>query len=233
MYCKQCGSEVPAADVNLDSAIAKCRKCNAVFSFAGDLGVGRGDAVRRRDRADVPQPAGITVEDWGGNLRFVRRWFSGLFIFLAFFCVVWDSFLIFWYSVAFGEDTPLIMKIFPIGHVAVGIGLTYYTLAGFLNRTVIEVGGGSLRIRHAPLPWPGQCDLLTSEVKQLYCQERVTHGKHGTPHYSYHLHAVTERGRKVKLLSNLKDVDEALYLEQEVERRLGIKDRHVPGEVDK
>ena len=38
------------------------------------------------------------------------RWFTPLSIFLAIFCVGWDGFLVLWYSVALGEDAPLVMQ---------------------------------------------------------------------------------------------------------------------------
>ena len=44
-----------------------------------------------------------------------------------------------WYGIAFAADTPLIAKLFPLLHVAMGIGLTYFTLAGLVNRTTVEV----------------------------------------------------------------------------------------------
>ena len=33
IYCKSCGQEVVADDVNLDNLIAKCNGCNAVYSW--------------------------------------------------------------------------------------------------------------------------------------------------------------------------------------------------------
>ncbi|MCK4658525.1 MAG: hypothetical protein KAV82_03295 [Phycisphaerae bacterium] len=225
MYCKHCGAEVPAEDVNLNNAIAKCRACNAVFSFAEDVGLDEGNVKtpgrgRHRERAEVPMPDKITVENWGGNLKFTRRWFSPVFIFLVFFCVLWDGFLVVWYSMAFGEDGPLIVKVFPIFHVAVGIGLTYFTVAGFVNRTIIEVGGGMLRIQHAPMPWPGNRTINTVDLGQLYCTEHIHRGKHGAVHRSYRLNAALKDGKKFKLLSGLSEPDQVLYLEQEIEKRL-------------
>ncbi len=42
---------------------------------------------------------------------------------------------------------------------------------------------------------------------------------------------VTRDGRKVKLTSDLESSEEALYLEQAIERALGIKDQPVRGEI--
>ncbi len=39
-----------------------------------------------------------------------------------------------------------VMILFPLLHVGIGAGLTYYTLAGFLNRTIVEVSHEGLTI---------------------------------------------------------------------------------------
>ena len=56
------------------------------------------------------------------------------------------------------NGTPLIAFLLPIAHVAVGVGLTYYTLTRLMNRTRIEVSRDELTIRHGPLPWRGNMD---------------------------------------------------------------------------
>jgi hypothetical protein len=38
-----------------------------------------------------------------GVWRASWRWFTPSVIFLVFFCIAWDSFLIFWYSMAFNS----------------------------------------------------------------------------------------------------------------------------------
>ena len=231
--CKSCGQRIPAEDLNIDTAIAKCRVCDAVFSFADDLRRESGVTVpvrKRRPAADVPQPKGIDVQDWDGNLRITRRWFSPVFIFMIFFCVAWDGFLVFWYSIAITQDdVPWIMVVFPVAHVAVGIGLTYFTLCGFLNRTIITVDGGRLTVRHTPLPWPGNRSLDTADVKQLYCRRRIRNGRNGSSE-TYDLHLITSNNAKIKLASGLEDPEQALFLEQRIEQYLGIQDQPVPGE---
>ena len=173
-------------------------------------------------RFEVDQSRGFEVS-W--------RWFRPRYIFLAFFCVAWDSFLLTWYGAAFAmEDSPLIMLIFPLAHVAVGVGLTYFVLAGFFNRSRVSVRQGSLRVAHGPVPWPGKLEIPVGSLQQLYCKEKVSRSKNGTQ-YRYVVHAVLKNGRQRKLLSGLDQLDQALWLEQELEASLGIRDRAVPGEI--
>lgn len=227
LQCRVCGAEIPAEDINLDRALAKCRACNSVFAFS----VKAEDAAPAL-RAPVPLPSGLRVDDTGLNFRIVRRWFSAKFLFLVFFCIAWDSFLVFWYSIAFGSDkTPWVMIVFPVAHVAVGIGLTYFTLAGIVNRTFVEVMSGHLIVRHGPLPWRGNHAVPTMDLDQLYVTEHVSHSRNGGSSVAYQLNARLRTRRTIKLLSGLEEADQALFIEQQLERHLGIEDRPVGGEL--
>jgi len=174
-------------------------------------------------------PKNIEVQEGNGVLQISYRWFRPLFIFLLVFSVFWNGFMIVWHGISIFSGAWF-MSLFGLLHTAVGLGLGYYTLTGFVNRTTIWVGQGRLVIHHHPLPWWGNKDLLASEIRQLYCKERVHHSDSGTQ-YSYEVHAITQSGDKEKLLSNLTETEQALYIEQELERHLGIPDQAVRGEL--
>jgi hypothetical protein len=234
LTCRDCGATIAAEDINIDRGLAKCRACNAVIDVEQAVR-GAGGPATGKARPRVPQPPGITVEDLGGGLRLTRRWFVWAALFLTFFCVAWDSFLIFWYAMAVGMGGggafSWIAIIFPVAHVAAGVGLTYFTLALYLNRTVLEVNNGRLTVRSGPLPWPGNRDLDVSEVEQIFCQESTSRSRNGNVSFSYNVSAVLKGGRKETLLSSLPNQDQALFVEQLVEAYLGIEDRPVGGEL--
>jgi hypothetical protein len=256
IHCPSCGAVVPAADVNLANGMAKCRGCNGVFAFESQLDAPalapqpqKQPAARqaRRERPLVPMPSSITVERTGGGstvargyrtddtapkgtLCIVRRWFAQKYVFQGFFTVFWCGFLVIWYAAA-GKRDDLMFTLFPIGHVAVGLWLIYSTLAGFLNRTTIVVTEGSISIAHAPIPWSGNRVIPTASLRQLYCEDVITRGKNG-PNHTFSLNAVIDGGRKLTLLSKLETPDQARFIEQEVERFLGIVDAPVGDEFD-
>jgi hypothetical protein len=231
LTCRDCGAAIPAEDINIERGIAKCSACNAVIDVEQAVHASGGPAaVRPRPR--VPQPPGIMLEDLGDGLRLTRRWFTCAAVFLTFFCIAWDGFLVFWYSMALRPDAPWIMAVFPSLHLAVGVGLTYLTLALYLNRTRLEVANGRLSVSSGPLPWPGNRDLDLSEIEQLYCRESASRSNdNGSVSYSYSVSAVLKGGREVKLLSSLPNREQALFIEQIVEQYLGIEDRAVGGEL--
>ena len=200
-----------------------------MFSFADQLGVDqRASAIAERPK--VAAPPRFSVDTFGSELEISRSWFSPGVFFLVFFCVIWDGFLVFWYSIAFTQDdVPWIMILFPTLHLAVGVGLTYFVLCCFVNRTRIKVSMGQLTVRHGPLPWPGNYTLNSAEVEQLYCQSKFHNSKNGG-RYTYEVHAVLLDGTKQKLVSGLDDPDQAIFIEQQLEDHLRIEDRRVPGE---
>lgn len=183
-----------------------------------------------RERGEVPMPTRMRLENTAHGLAILRRWFSPAILFLVFFCIAWDGFLVFWYSMAFSMNGPLIMKIFPIAHVAIGVGLTYFTIASLFNTTRIEVGRGELVVGHGPVPWAGGKRLNASEVDQLFCKEKVSRGKNGVS-FTYEVWAAMKDGSSAKLIAAGMETDQALFIEQRLEKALGIRDREVPGEL--
>lgn len=233
LYCESCGAQIQAEDMNLATGLAKCRSCHAILNFAEKLGTavpGPGDCVPRK-RPPVPRPERFRLEETGNDLRVTWRWFSWGFLFLLAFCIAWDSFLVFWYVMAFGMGAPWIFKVFPVLHLAVGVGLTYFTVAGFLNRTVLELTPEVLTVWHGPVPWPGNITLPTLDMTQFYCVEDLPRARHGRPHLTFQLCALLNDGRKVKLLTGIDERDHVLFLEQTLEKWLGLKDQPVGGEM--
>jgi hypothetical protein len=239
LFCKKCGKQVLAEDMNLEMALAKCRSCSSVFSILDALkdDPDPGVATVKRERLPVPMPKGYKIDEFGRELTITYRWFTPAAFVILLFCIVWDGFLVFWYTMGFqglmnGQMGwgALLMLLVPILHVAVGIGMTYTVVCLFLNRTEIRVIGGDLTIWNGPVPFPGNCRLPISDIKQLFVTETEHRNKNGC-RYSYDVNAMKQDDTKQKLIGNLQDVQQALFLEQKLESTLGIVDQHVPGEV--
>jgi hypothetical protein len=214
--------------MNLERMVAKCRECHAVFGFGDQFGIG---GSREEVRMDVPRPPNMRIEHSGADITFTWRWFTPTFIFLAFFALFWNGFMAVWFGIAIvSRIWP--MALFGILHAGVGLFLAYTALAGFVNSTVLRIGRGELEVRYGPLPWLGNRRLETAEIAQLYCKEKVTY-RRGTSHSTHEIHVATRDNRDIKLLSGLPDSVQALFLEQEIERYLGIKDQPVRGEMVK
>lgn len=86
----------------------------------------------------------------------------------------------------------------------------YVALADWLNQTVVESDGNSLRVRRFPLPWPGGRHLPLAQLREFKRtqQVRLASGKTVT---SYSVVAVLKDDREVSLVPRLsKPTAEAL-----------------------
>jgi hypothetical protein len=130
-----------------------------------------------------PIPEKIDVLHEGPTMIIRRKWLSYTVIPLLIFCIVWDSFLFFWYTMALGgKDAPLFAILFPLGHVSVGIALTYYVIAMFLNKTDITIAPDHVSVVSYPLPWGFRKmvkreDIMAVRVK--YQQQNQSQGSYG------------------------------------------------------
>ena len=224
LKCPNCAAQIKSEDCDLGRGTARCGYCRSMITLPGY----RPSPEKRR--LTMPLSAGMTIDESAAGTIITRRWFNWPIIFLIFFCIAWDGFLIFWYTVAFSTNAPWIMTLFPLIHVAVGVGLTYFTLAGIFNRTWIKAADGVVSILHGPLPWWGNHVIPCADIEQLFCKEKITHGKNGTS-TSYQVWAARHDGTTRKLLAGTLTDEQAIYIEQRLEKALGITDRTVPGEL--
>ncbi|MFK7807836.1 MAG: DUF4178 domain-containing protein [Saprospiraceae bacterium] len=173
----------------------------------------------------------IEIFETDHSLSIVLDWFSPVAYFLAFFCTIWCGFLVFWYSVVLVGGAPLIFALFPLLHVAVGVGLSYYTACLFKNKTYIDVDKDYLSVVHKPIPWwKGDQEISTTDIKQIYVKEKVSRNKNGTS-VTYELRAKMTDG-KDKSIFNLQSLEsqQVTEIEERLELFMGITDQPVKGE---
>jgi hypothetical protein len=163
------------------------------------------------------------------GLVIYRRWFNWPVLFLIPFCIVWNSFLVGFFTSMSGSNAPWFVRLFPLGHVAVGVGLSYYTLAMLFNRTRVEVTHGSVTVSHGPLPWTGWREIAAGLIDQTYCKEIIRRNKNGVSTH-YEVWVALSDGKHSRLVAAGMEPEQALYIEQQIETTLDIKDRSMPGE---
>jgi hypothetical protein len=181
----------------------------------------------------LPVPEGMTLTENKSQLTLQWRWFSVMHIALMGFSVIWLGFLFVWYRIAlsgdFDGEIAWLILLFPIGHLAVGVGMFYSALAGLLNRTTLTVSRQSLQVKHSPLWMPGQCEIPAKELTQLFCKEKRYENK-GSVTYRYLLYALLKSGSEKKLLT-LDTQEYAQWLEHKIESYLHIENQAVAGEL--
>jgi hypothetical protein len=182
-------------------------------------------------RPQIPLPPRMEIVRRHDGIALVRHWRGWRTIFFTAFAVAWNGFLVVWYSMAAATGNTSMM-LFPLLHVAVGLGLAYYVVASWVNRTYVAATGSKLAVRHEPVPWFGKRDLDAHRVEQLWSKERIHRTKNGTRR-SWELRARMRDGADVKVVGGLDAVEQALFLEQELEKWLGCEDAKIAGEVSR
>ena len=109
------------------------------------------------------------------------------------------------------------------------LALGYHALALLINKTRITVTHGSINVSHGPLPWLGWREIAAGMVEQLYCKETIVRTNNG-PSLSYETWILLSDGTNSKLVGSGLEVEQALYIEQQIENILNLKDKPIAGE---
>ncbi len=170
----------------------------------------------------LPIPEGLDIIQTPQSAIIRRTWFSHVVWFLIFFCIFWDGFLVFWYSMAFtaGPKGGLIMLpllLFPLLHVAVGISLTYFVICTFVNKTDIVLEAGMVTIKSHPLPWPGNKSIPADTVTDFLVRERFAQSRNGA-RVNYCIYYVDTTNRERRLITGLKTREQADYIASSLTR---------------
>lgn len=228
LKCPECKAAIGSDDININKAIAKCSACDAVFSFEEDILTA---PVFRRP--EVYLPKGIEILTLKNELNIDISWRknNATTSFLLFFALVWNAIVLPFAAFAIMSGnfgTLLFLSV----HLTVGIGLIYYLLATYLNTTFITVDDRHIKMEYRPLkmPFNPEIDVPVEEVRQLFVEKYTSSTSNGKPNYAFAVTMDLGRAKKIRLVKGIDNPEQALYIEQEVERFLNIKDQPVEGE---
>jgi hypothetical protein len=220
LRCSGCGAPLPFENLDRRLAVARCGHCNGITDISEA-------SLMRAGRAEVPLPEGVSLEREGDHLRIVRAWFAwnklaGL--------VAVPIAIVFVVQMMGEGPRPASFDLFLGAFVAMGAASAYAAVANIINRTEVTVDRRQLKVRHWPLPWLPMPTIPVTSIEQLYCHRREVTRKKSVRIF-YEVVAVLRNGRSVRLVRNLDSMEQAHFLEQEIERKLGVLDRAVGSEV--
>ncbi len=118
-------------------------------------------------------------------------------------------------AVAFGGgyfgDIPFVIR------SLIAVLLMYVAIAGWVNKTRILITDQHISVSYFPLPWVGAKTIDTEAVKKLYNQKKtfMSFGGHAVL-------IVSDGVEDLKLVGGFVDKKQAVYVQQEIERYLGI-----------
>jgi hypothetical protein len=186
--------------------------------------------VRRKLRQIAPPPH-VSVKKDAGRLRIRFRWIWARFTGAARMCLLWNGFVAFAYWGILRSDGPekWLGVLFTLPHVAVGLLLIYATLAGLLNRTVVEVTSEFITVRVGPVPWWGNSSVRIDELERLQAtRNQDPETQQWTSEFV--VRALTRGASQVDLVRDL-DHDQAQFIANELERYLDLHDHGAGREV--
>lgn len=231
--CPECELKLAADNVNIDTMLAKCTACDTVFTFADQISNDQ-ERASFKVAGELPtaSPASISMKVKGDQLILRRRWFHPIYIFGLVPVFIWNGFFYILVKAAWPDADMtisgfLLFLLMLSPFLAFGIAFAYGIFAKLLNTTTIVVDPSQLSIKHTPLPWKRPAPIDSSRISQIYCAVK-REGKSST----CTVNAIVE-GEHIKLLSDMNGLmNEARYIEHEIEVHLGIKNRPVQGSIN-
>ena len=231
--CPSCGSFVSAKDLDMSKGLGHCSRCAYTFDISQEI---QKDPLRR---PEIVMPSGIEMLKLRRTLELVVDWFHATpkrgIIGLISGSFFWNLLLIpmiIWMALS----GHFLLILFFSGHVVTGALLLLYLLAKLFNKTTITIGSKGIQIEHHPIktPWNRSQFLAKDVIKQLFVnryREKLQPKSKKTLE-AYALSAVLSNDQTIELVRGL-NKETQLYLEQEIERYLGIRDEVVSSEIDR
>ena len=228
MICRNCGAGLEADRIDSSLGIVTCSHCGSLYDIPNDhsdvpAGSASNAPAAKKVRAEVALPSRFKLRRNAGSME-VTWSAGGLFQALVLSLIAGG----FGYVALTSGMTWLLL---------VSIALLYYAAVQLVNTHRLRVDSAQLRITQGPLPWLGNKRCNSTDIKQLYVTEHRPpkrdkpdqHPAAQAPDH-YRLLANTHSNGRITILNALASPEQALWLEQEIERLLGIADERIDGE---
>jgi hypothetical protein len=227
--CAQCGASI--LDVSIDRAreIATCPSCGRVVDLRAQASAEAKSSAAPRMRAPVPLPTGMQLttqppsssgyrEAGAGGIAITRRWLRPKHYGLLLVPLIASGVVAFFWA----QHGFSFWVLFGALFVA---AWTYMLTTMFVNRTVVSVGSDRVEVRHGPLPnlvMARNTTLEAANVRQLFA------ARHGA---AFAVKAQLSDGSVVDLVAPLTSAEQAIFVEQQLERALSLVDFAVEDEL--
>jgi len=174
------------------------------------------------EKMAIPEGLDVLQSGDGGVVirRVWRNWWT--VIPMAGFLVFWFGFIGCWYYMAFTQkhSPPLMLILFPLLHVAAGLGLAYTLICNVVNRTDLSVSPLSVKCFTGPMPWIGNREVSSAEIRGVAVRER--RGNKGRVRYA--LMYVDPANKERTLISGITRKEQAEFMEASIRELLGLRD---------
>jgi len=203
--CPSCSEKVIAANLNINDMVGKCDHCDSIFSFKKEVGNLHHNSFN--DELEISVSHGPPILDIITLIAVPIGILIGSLLYFA------D-----------GKQVGLYVL---LGSVILMINSIYNIYKHRKTKTFVTIDKDSIEVIHRPKNFKKDVFYDRSDIEQLYIK--------GDPHWGGHaVYAVINdpSGQQhKKIVSGMPSLIKAKYIEQEMERHLGIKNKKVIGEI--
>jgi hypothetical protein len=219
IHCKDCQAVIAPANIDTQRDLATCGQCGRLMDLrrVPRPALAAEASKTARARPPVELPAGMSVST-GVKVVIRRRWLRAKhWLLLALFGGAGAYVAYLWSSI---EPNAWLV----IGTLFV-LSWNFNVAAMFLNSTTVTADAQRVDVRHGPLPslFARQASVEKAQIEQLYS------GSYG-PRFA--VMAKLKSGRILPLVTPLITAEQALFVEQQLERILGLADFRIEGELN-
>ena len=223
--CRFCETPIPATAINQLAMVAHCPACDSLYSIS-DADLKAPDA-QSSPALRIAVPVNVQLEQRGKDLHISYRMWGAAVRNTVIQAIFWDIVAIGWILVALSEDN-IVMSLWSAAFVFLALSLTYRALVNSLNHTSLIINPQEILVRQGPVPvWGGTLRLDRRGVEQVWCTQRLAYLVNKTPIYVFPIMLRLKGGRELSLIGNVPDLQQALYLEQQIEKAWAIADEPV------
>ncbi len=226
LTCPNCEKNILSSDININKGLAKCSDCHVVFDLEQEMD--KNSPAQKEEIFVIPK--GIEMLKVFGELNIEMKWRHSVSFFMMFFTIFWNIMVLPFALIAiFTGELGMLLGISL--HLLVGIGLILWALAALFNTTYIVVDEHFIRIEHRPFKlFYKEYELEVLQVQQLYVKKYQNGSTNGNPNYAFAVMIQMKNKEEFQLVKGLAKPAQALYIEQEIEKFIGIEDKPMIGE---
>ncbi len=214
--CPKCSTSILGDGININDKIAKCDACGVVFSFEKEISQ---LTSSQRIKQEIIRPEGIDMFRFQNELDFTfQQSYSGGDGLLSFLSVLFAPLSTLIYAKVGGN--------WIIPTVILWIMLAYAIYTWFQhkkNKVHVNIDERFINIQWRPKKGKKDQSFDRTDIDQLYVKMVPGMSRYGV----YMIVNGLEGQKHILLIPNISGKSKALYVEQEIEKHLGIIDREV------
>lgn len=232
-YCEECNKIIDPTEVNIKNSMAKCKDCNSLFSLEEEE-----FEKRRRGHPIFLVPEGTEVLKLITNLEISSSWLRATkkdrlkfdFIMATAFGLISPGALILGLM-----SKSILLSFVGVVFVIAALLMAYVVLANILNKTYVIIEEDYLTISHKPLKifTVKNHKIAIDNIDQLFVAEYATNRSvNKVALKAFGLFIKLKNGKKIKIIDEM-NKETSLYIEQEIEEFLEIKDTKMKREISR